>query len=163
MFHLLCVVLHEPNVLLESDPCAKIYHLWKEHGIRNVATLNRIYLHDLTAPFERLDSHNWGKEAWDEEGQDELEFLFGLPQPPVTSEPEQQYRLLVALVLGGMAAVQAVVDATEKMLTSDPDGYYDLLFVFPLVTARDLWKPGQNHPRADETRSLAEKKVSGKA
>ena len=133
MHHLICVLLREPDLILESDPLHDILKLWHDHGIHNAMILDRVSIPNMA----RLYTQTLMSQLQLDGGNGDLAVLFGLPEPTkAEEETPNTHRIILAITTHDAPTVETLLDETATISQRARHDQRALLFVFPLNHVR---------------------------
>ena len=133
MHNLICMMLSDPDLLLEPDPVSDILQLWRNHGVRNVIVLNGVSIQRMTKIFaEALTMHESPSN-----GITDHAVLFDIPESVSQDEEHQStHRMLLAIVDKSPDSIETILDETEKITQVMVNSHQNILFVIPLLHVR---------------------------
>ncbi|MEM7128894.1 MAG: hypothetical protein AAF702_21350 [Chloroflexota bacterium] len=137
MYHLISILLSEPDLILETDPLNEVLSLWKNHGVQSAMILDRVSIQNMVHFYTDAVTRQFQPSPQVEEGLGDLSILFDAPEPS-DSEPEGSgtHRMILAIVNCTADEVKTLLDATERLTQKRVRSQRDLMFVFPLVHVR---------------------------
>ena len=155
MYHLISIILKQPDILVESDPLEQILSLWKAQGAlssmmlssNNLENISHYYHYVCDIAYHHGSIPEYTRRQEGRNDHDE-HFSFLFEPTPASEEPQPQtyvsqaesHRLLLTILDGTAHDVDELLDATEEIISQNMLSGPELIFVLPVSHVRSKSK-----------------------